>query len=372
MRLAPLLTNRPGVPATATGRLAPSESSGVETYLERLERLLGNWLTLGGSGSEALQYFRLFTPRLDPLPASAAWREYSRLCGDGSPVRICETLSREVRGPAFTVDPGPYGAAGGARFEIAAKLATQALAQFPKPALAPTHLHSLPTGFSDEADLALWLGYSSGRIALHYTANPHIRAATWRALTACLPGLQARSDASRNVLSLFATQGYRTALVLESGDRGRESTEVSFRLRSVSSPLFDRAAAAAGLPALPFHFFVKRVLRQRDAWQDLKAGASFRMSDTGGGGELTFIIGARRYFRTDEELRETVLSAAPDFGWDVSLFRPASRLLPSPITRLVRSDLAISVSADGATRLRILSPTGHYAARPPLQEQDRR
>ena len=359
MPLAPPRINGP-IASSVVPHIAPGVDA--PAYLERLETLLGHWLTLSGYDRTALEYFQAFTSNLHPMPPYPAWKEYSRLCPDGSPVQFCEIVSHSVSGPAFIVDPGPYGAPAEMRLQVAADLASEALARSSSATATISRIQSLLAAVRErEPDLALCLGYSSGRIGIYFTANSHLRSATWRTMIASLPGFRAQTNASKSVLALLAHYGHRTAVALQIGASGDRSTDISFRIAKANSPLLDSAATSAGLSPAPFRLFLRRILQQRDAWQDVKATAAVRISDEGAVEELSFIIDARRYFRTDDELRTTVLSVAPDFDWDISLFRPASRLLASPGSRPVRSSVAISALPAGASRLRIFSKTGHHA-----------
>jgi hypothetical protein len=334
-------------------------------YLAEVERLLDHWFRLTGCPSADPTLLRACLVHLAALPPSREWRGYSRLCADGSPVELCETVGRHPHGPAYTCDPGPYDAPSVERLATAVRLGEDLLAGVPGgPRLVRTVRERLFPERIAPGLFSLWLGVDhpaqSGarEVRVKIYANLNWRTTddarsrmldTFAALGAPAGG------AACQLFAVLATRGYPKMLALTVAPSGDYTAKVYYRLQRVDLELFALLAARSALDSAPFALYAERLLRSGPVWSDLNAGVGVVLDTGGEVGGLALYHYVRTYFRDDDQLRQRVLEAAPIFGWDVSVYRATSRLLSAgPGTRL-RSLLGFGVTTTYETSLRLYS-----------------
>lgn len=347
-----------------------------EGYLHRVESVLEAWCLLAGVDTSSVHQFQVWTARLTPLPPPGSWPRHSSLCPDGSPVKLVESLQRVPRGPAYVCDPGPFDATADERWNAAWDLIAAVGAEaVGGEDLLRTLRAELTTRSGGQAVSTLWLGacFLPGRessLRFYFAVGSHTPVAVWRrtlnalAAVGCAPG-----KGARNVFGFLAAHGYRQGFTVEISAGGRTSVEVYYRPGRVDRGHIQTLVGLAGIPCEVVTHYVHRMLRGSAGWGDARARIGVAVGPEGEIRELTLSIDPRRYFWSDGELRQRILSCAPAFGWDVSTYRSASRLIDADGTTPVRTLLGFGVSTDGHSRVSVEARTGHLASWPDTRER---
>ncbi len=389
----------------------------LEMYRLRLLSLVQDWhlLTAGVAPDIAAQQWvdkvreteRLFS-RVGEGVAPSDWRTFSKLCADGSPVEWCERISgdREIPGPAYTLDPAPYGATTCQRLRIATEAAEVLLAheglditllrdilQILSKSSAPlpgqtiskfssaADGHSQPDETTEPSGVAgLWLGVEERAerprlIKLYINLNWRQMPTPWAQLSRALIRAGCPPDSLTEwLIKPLGQQGYPRMLALGLSADARPAAKLYYRLHQLDRNRLFMLTDAVSWPRQPFEDYLKYVLKNNLLWNDRNTGIGLGLRGEAGLTSLSLFHYASAYFCNDAELRHTILSAAPEFRWQTEGFRLSSRLIDAPDgqggqnnpeeqgeQQRLRSLLGFSVHANGHTGLRIYSRTGYLA-----------
>jgi hypothetical protein len=357
----------------------------LEMYRLRLLSTVQDWHLLAGGTTEAWaeqvrETERLFS-RVGESVEPADWRHFSRLCSDGSPVEWCERLSedRTVHGPAYTLDPTPYGAPDEQRLAIAQQAAEVLLAQEGLDTTLLGDLVKILNGAQLDQSISantengvagLWLGVEQGPdrssrlIKLYINLNWRNMPSPWDQLSRALIRAGCPVDTMTEwLMKPLGQQGYPRMLALGLSSDGRPAAKLYFRLHQLDRNRLFMLTDAVSWPRTPFEAYLKQVLQRDLFWNDSNTGIGLGLRGGAGLTSLSLFHYASPYFLNDAELRHRVLSAAPAFRWETDGFRLSSRLLEAPDEqhKRLRSLLGFSVHANGRTGLRIYSRTGYLA-----------
>lgn len=385
----------------------------LEMYRLRLLSLVQDWhlLTAGVAPELAAQQWvdkvreteRLFS-RVGEGVSPSDWRTFSQLCADGSPVEWCERISgdREIPGPAYTFDPAPYGATDCQRLRIATQAAEVLLAHeglditlirdilqiLNKPSLPPIgsnqQTEELPIAATlpDEPNSqpqseetteqngvsGLWLGVEERAdrprlIKLYINLNWRQMPTPWAQLSRALIRAGCPADSLTEwLIKPLGQQGYPRMLALGLSADARPAAKLYYRIHQMDRNRLFLLTDAVSWPRQPFEDYLKHVLKHNLLWNDSNTGIGLGLRGEAGLTSISLFHYASGYFHNDADLRHTLLSAAPGFGWQTEGFRLSSRLIDAPDeAQRLRSLLGFSVHANGRTGLRIYSRTGYLA-----------
>lgn len=331
-------------------------------YLDRVTRLVEDWALLAGADGHGAARLRLPLRALPPPPRPEAWRRHSALCADGAPVELCETIAAITVGPAYTCDPGPYGADPALRLRQALGLAERLLEPAAGAAGLLAELRRLlfPPAVPLEQH-TLWVGLAHGpgqaaRVKLYWNLGWKTSADSWQRTLAALDatGCRPRPEAL-GLCAQLARRGFPRMLALSFSPGGAVGAKLSYRLARADLDDLLELAHSCGLPGAGLRTYVARVLRGRAGWSDDRAGVGVALDGDGGVEGLALYHYTWPYFQDHEALRRSIIAAAPAFGWDVQSYKATSRLLDG----CRRSLLGFSLLRSGATGLHVYGSTGH-------------
>jgi hypothetical protein len=276
------------------------------------------------------------------LPPYDRWRDYSRLCVDGAPVELVETLRQGAGALSINCDGGPYGASAAERLDQAVGLAAS---QWPeiqslRRILFPPHVAAQP--------FSLWLGFSAEGTKLYWNLAWRETPDAWRRALAALELLNCRPDAeAESLLRDVARQGYLKMLALDRRNRG-VSAKIYYRLTQPP----DRPEFAA---------YRRRLLGITSDWSDPNTGIAVQLGSTGELQGVALYHYCAPYFRDDGELRRRVIAQASAFGWQTDVYRLTSRLIDERAHGPLRRLAAFSCAVTGVTQLHLYATTGYLA-----------
>lgn len=334
----------------------------AQNYLKRVRELIENLQLLSDERLPASSAFELFTRNLCHLPPPSEWRAYSKLCADGSPLELVETISQVPHRIAFNCDPGPYEPEPKKRAALGEQIALEAMNTLPACA---AHVRELCTMFAARLGVnwRLWLGAEPGADAeakykVYWNFDRFARANPFTLAFQCL-GIEVPAP-TRELMQCLQEHGYPKMLGLSVSRDGSSSLKLYYRFQRLHTVILRRVAALAKLSPEPFVRYVRHLLRQQEDWRDSRAGMGITLSNGAPGG-LALYHYPHGYFADDEDLRKRVLGAASDFKWDVSWYRMSSQLISAAQDTRLRSLLGFGVMPDGTTNLNLYARTGYLA-----------
>lgn len=351
------------------GRTSESAASAVATnYARRVGELVSDWCRLESETALTAKLIndvvRLAAPF--PTPSDPA---VPSLCADGSPVEISERLSPRACGPALTCDPASRRIKPADRLRQSLRAACAAVSAIPNAAEMVTKtansLYSDPS--VQNAGAAAWVGVNADgldhlkwKVYLSFDGRPPAQIAARCESALSRISHTSVSQASR-IFDFVAAHGYLRMLSLSFGNRGYVGAKLYARLKRVDLDVIRNLAHLGNLPTDPFDLYVRRVLRRQRTWFDGRAGIGVAFDEAGSFVGAALYHYTAGYFASDQQLRERLLAAAPEFGWDPSAYRLVSRLFDSGGSR-ARFLLAVGVSSSGGCGLRAYAGTGYLAA----------
>jgi hypothetical protein len=321
------------------------------TYVERVQRLLGDWALLTGE-SEAISE----DPRMRMVSRNLQYYDDSRsaaksaLCADGSPLEFCERISRRPQAVAFTLEP--LRPATNQSWSLASLCRLlQTIAPVEEVQLLGQRLSRYARSIR-----SLWLGadfaQSTGvRIYCHLTSEASIESAF------CVAGLAPSSPVRQTIFDIFNSTRLRV-VGLNFGGLAK-GIKLAFS-HPLDSEGMERIAGRWRVPGGLLRDYMSVVSRARGGWRKGRCGVGVALDEAGAVQGLTIYHYAAPYFLNDQELRSFVLRLADRFSWDTTVYRSASRLLDREGVR-VRTLIGFTVSVTGERSLRLYGQSGALA-----------
>jgi hypothetical protein len=368
---------------------SPLETSALDLKLEsyrlRLLATVQDWHLLAGGTpqtwtEQVREVERLFAPLGNGVEPSQ-WREYSKLCSDGSPVEWCERLSEEDthHGPAYTIDPAPYTKDEELKLPLCRQTMEMLLAQEGLDISLPGDLIRILNGeFMDQPIPAeankgvasLWMGVEhrpdrpKRLIKLYFNLNWRHMPEPWEQLSFALTRLGCPPDSLTEwMIRPLGMQGYPKMLAIALSADARNAAKLYYRMHQMDKNRLFQIIEGAAWSRKPFENYLKHVLKSGEFWSDGNTGIGLGLRGEAGLTSLSLFHYAAPYFQNDTDLRHRILSTASEFSWKTEGFRLSSRLLEAPDEQhhRLRNLLGFSVHANGRTGLRIYSRTGYLA-----------
>jgi hypothetical protein len=336
----------------------------TQSYLDRVGDMLENWCLLSKVDPARIAPWKPVLSHIFAEQTVQLSRDCSTLCTDGAPIEACETLGSALGGVGFTIDPGPYGGKPGERITQAIAAWEQLNAALPQHDLARIVSDTLFEGRELE-NFLLWLGVElrpGGESRLKLYANVHWTTEndSWSRVLTILAALGcAPTSAANDVFRLLASRGFPRMLALSIKPNGECSPKIYYKLNLVDMAFLESLAAIIGIPTEPFERYVRDILRADRAWRDNRCGIGVSLDSNGDTNGLAFYHYTNPYFRDDEQLRERLLQAATNMGWDTTNYRTSSRLIASQAKPELRRLLGFSVDNHGHAGLHIYGTTGY-------------
>jgi|GEM_PF-3185300 len=357
----------------------------LEAYRLRLLATVQDWHLLAGGTpqtwtEQVREVERLFSHLGNGVEPSQ-WRQFSKLCSDGSPVEWCERLSEEdtPHGPAYTIDPAPYTTDDKNKLPMARQSLEMLLAQEGLDISLPGDLirilngefldHPIPEEAS-QGVASLWMGVehrpdrAKRLIKLYINLNWRHMPEPWEQISFALTRLGCPpDDLTAWMIRPLGSQGYPKMLAIALSADARPGAKLYYRMHQMDKNRLFQIIEGASWPRAPFEKYLKTVLNSGEFWSDGNTGIGLGLRGEAGLTSLSLFHYASPYFRNDTDLRHAVLSASPEFSWKSEGFRLSSRLLEVPDEQhhRLRHLLGFSVHANGRTGLRLYSRTGYLA-----------